>query len=298
MLTRRVEGSARFTRHDAIRLAVAAALLVAGLTAILVADDLPRGVDLAVGDVATAEVRAPRTIEFSSEVETEAAREAARAAVLPQYDFTADTTAAIALRQLDELARSIGPLDGIFALPLTPASREISLASQLIWLSDEARTTLEGLDAEGWAAVAAEATRVLSLVQRTEVRDADLERVRATLSDRVAQSFAAPERVLVSEIISPFLAPNSSFSQELTDAARDAAAAAVAPVRYDITQGEILLRPGQRVAEADLARLEAFGLTDVQLDLARIAGWLLLAALVVVLYLAWLFRFRQELWHR
>ena len=298
MLTRAVDRPARFTRHDAVRLLVAAALLVGGLTVILVADDLPRGVDLVVGDVAAAEVRAPRTIEFSSKVETEAARQAARDAVPPQYDFTADTTATIARRQLDSLAAALGPLDSIFALPLAPASREIALASQLVWLGDDARKTLEGLDAEEWSAVAAEAARVLSLVQRTEIRDADLEGVRATLYDRVAQSLAAPERTLVAEIVSPLLAPNSTYSQELTDAARAAAAAAVAPVRYDITQGEVLLRPGQRVSAVDLARLEAFGLTDVQLDVSRIAGWFLLAALVVVLYLAWLFGFRQELWHR
>jgi cyclic-di-AMP phosphodiesterase PgpH len=298
MLTRRTDRPARFTRRDALRLGVAAALLIAGLTVILVADDLPRGIDLAVGDVATTEVRAPRTIEFSSEVETEAARQAARNDVPPQYSFAADTTAAIARRQLDALAEAIGPLDGIFDLVLSPASRQIALGSQLVWLSEDARATLESLDAEQWSALAAEATRVLSLVQRTEIRDADLESVRATLTDRVAQSFPAAERALVAEIVSPFLAPNSSYSQELTDAAQAAAAAAVAPVRYDITQGEVLLRPGQRVGEVDLARLQAFGLTEAQLDVARIAGWFLLAALVVVLYLAWLFRFRQELWHR
>jgi hypothetical protein len=298
MLSRHLDRGPGFTRRDAIRLAVAAALLVGGLTVILVVDDLPRGVDLAVGDVATTEVRAPRTIEFSSEVETEAARQAARDAVPPQYDFAAERTAAIARRQLDDLAAAIGPLDAIFELPLAPPSREIALASQLVWLSEEARQTLEGLDLDGWSAIAAEATRVLSLVQRTEIRDADLEGVRAALGDLVAQSFAPPERALVTEIVLPFLAPNSSYSAELTDAAREAAAAAVVPIRYDITQGEVLLRPGQRVSAADLARLEAFGLTDVQLDVSRIAGWLLLAVLVVVLYLAWLFRFRRELWHR
>ena len=217
MLSRSLDRATQFTRRDALRLGVAAVLLVAGLTAILVADDLPRGVDLTVGDIAAAEVRAPRKMEFSSEVETEAARVAAAAAVPPQYSFAADTTAAIALRQLDALAGAIGPLDAVFALELSPASRQVALAGQLPWLSRDARRTLESLGREEWSALAAEATRVLGLVQRTEIRDADLETVRAALGDRVAQSFDASERALVAEIVSPFLAPNSSYSQALTD---------------------------------------------------------------------------------
>ena len=298
MLSRRLDRAAQFTRRDAVRLGVAAVLLVAGLTAILAIDDLPRGVDLAAGDVAAQEVRAPRTIDFASDVETAAARQEARDAVPPQYDFAAARSATIARRQLDALAEAIGPLDILFAQEMPPDARRIALSVHLPWLSEGARRTLEGLDPDAWSAVAAEATRVLGLVQRTEVRDADLEGVRVELEDRVAQTFSDRERALVAGIVSSFLAPNSSYSQELTDAARDAAAAAVTPVRYQVTQGEILLRPGQRVTELDLARLESFGLTEARLDVARIAGWFLLAALVVILYLAWLFRFRQELWHR
>ena len=298
MLSRRPDRATRFTRHDALRLAVAAALLVAGLTAILAVDDLPRGVDLAVGDVVSQEVRAPRSIDFPSEVETEAARQAARDAVPPQYDFAAERSAAIARRQLNALEKALEPVDAVFAQELPVSSREIVLAAQLPWLTADARRTLVGLTADGWAAVAAEAARVLGILQRTEIRDADLEDVRGQLGDRVAATFADPERALVTGIVSPLLAPNSSYSQELTDAARDAAAAAVIPVRYRISQGEILLLPGQRVTELDLARLEALGMTEARLDVARLGGWFLLAVVVVILYLAWLFRFRQELWHR
>jgi len=298
MLSRRPDRATRFTRHDALRLAVAAALLVAGLTAILAIDDLPRGVDLAVGDVVSQEVRAPRSIDFPSEVETEAARQAARDAVPPQYDFAAERSAAIARRQLNALEKALEPVDAVFAQELPVSSREIVLAAQLPWLTADARRTLVGLTADGWAAVAAEAARVLGILQRTEIRDADLEDVRGQLGDRVAATFADPERALVTGIVSPLLAPNSSYSQELTDAARDAAAAAVIPVRYRISQGEILLLPGQRVTELDLARLEALGMTEARLDVARLGGWFLLAVVVVILYLAWLFRFRQELWHR
>jgi hypothetical protein len=61
MLSRRLDRVTAFTRRDAVRLVVAAALLITGLAAVLSIDDLPNAVNLQVGDLATADVRAPRT---------------------------------------------------------------------------------------------------------------------------------------------------------------------------------------------------------------------------------------------
>jgi hypothetical protein len=55
---------------------------------------------------------------------------------------------------------------------------------------------------------------------------------------------------------------------------------------------------GRKVTLLEIAKLEAFWLTEARLDVARLAGWFLLAVLVVVLLFAWTWRYRQELWHR
>ena len=115
MLSRRLDRVAAFTRRDAVRLVVAAALLIAGLTAILAIDDLPSAVDLQVGDLAPADVGAPRTIVFTSDIETEAARQAARDGVAPQYDYRAETAATLTSRQLGALAETLAPVDAAFA---------------------------------------------------------------------------------------------------------------------------------------------------------------------------------------
>ena len=298
MLSRRLDRVAAFTRRDAVRLAVAAALLITGLTAVLAIDDLPTAVDLQVGDLAPADVAAPRTLLFTSEIETEAARQAARDAIAPQYNYRAETAAALTSRQLGVLAEMLAPVDAAFDPAVTPEERAAILAEQPPDLSPAARATLQGLAPERWALVGAEAARVLGLVQRAELRDAELEVVRRNLGERFSAALTDEERVLATELVAPLLVPNATYSETLTEAARSAAADAVEPVAYTIRQGELIVEAGRQVTELEIAKLETFGLTEASLDVARVTGWFLLSTLVVVLLLAWIWRYRQELWHR
>jgi len=298
VLSRRLDRVAAFTRRDAVRLAVAAVLLVTGLTAVLSIDDLPRAVDLQVGDLAPTDVRAPRTIVFTSDIETGQARQAARDAVPPQYDYKAETAAAVTRQQLDALATALAPVDAAFAPSVPAEERTVALEGALPGLSVDERRVLEALAPERWALVGAEARRVLGLVQREPLRDAELESVRRNLGERFSAALTDDERGLAIAIVSPLLVPNATYSEALTQAARDAAAAAVAPISYTIRQDEVIVQAGRQVTPLEIAKLEAFGLTEARLDLARLAGWLLLATLVVVLLLAWTWRYRQELWHR
>ncbi len=298
MLSRRLDRVTAFTRRDAVRLVVAAALLVTGLTAVLAMNDLPTAVDLDVGDLAPADVAAPRTIVFASEIETEAAREAAREAVPPQYNYRAETAANLTNRQLGVLAETLAPVDAAFDPAVTPEDRQVVLAEHPPDLTPPARATLQALAPERWALVGAEAARVLGLVQRAELRDAELEAVRRNLGERFSAALTDDERRLATEIVAPLLVPNATYSEALTSAARDAAAEAVEPVSYTIRQGELIVEAGRQVTALEIAKLEAFSLTEAKLDVARVAGWFLLATLVVVLLLAWIWRYRQELWHR
>ena len=298
MLSRRLDQVAAFTRRDAVRLVVASALLITGLTAVLSMNDLPSAVDLQVGDLAPADVPAPRTILFTSEFETAEARQAARDAVPPQYDYRAETAATLTSRQLGVLAAALAPVDAAFDPAVTPEERAAVLAEQPPDLSPDARATLQALAPERWALVGAEAARVLGLVQRAELRDADLEAVRRNLGERFSAALTDAERELATEIVAPLLVPNATYSEALHEAARDAAEAAVEPISYTIRQGELIVQAGLQVTPLEVEKLEAFSLTEATLDVARVAGWFLLATLVVVLLLAWTWRYRQELWHR
>src|SRR5664280_899621 len=278
MLSRRFDRVTRFTRRDAVRLAVATIVLVGGLTAILSIGDLPQAYNLQEGSVAPVQIRAPRAIQFESTVQTAQARQAASDAIGPQYDFRADTASSLAQRQLAALATALAPVDAAFAGPLTQDQRSLALAGTLPGVSVAARKTLDAMAADRWSLVAAETTRVLGVLFSVQMTD--------------------DERGLATEIVDPLLVPNSTYSAALTAEARQAAADAVTPVQVAVAKGEVVVDAGKRVDAADIEKLAALGLTEARLDIARIAGWFLLAGLVVILYLAWLWRYRQELWHR
>ena len=299
MLTSRAPALVRFTRSDASRLTIAAVVLILAITAILGVDILPdEPLDVNAGELAPQDIVAPRAIDFVSVVQTSDARAAARASVEPQYDFTSENAIAIAEEQQFAFEDRVVRVDTTFAADLTPEARRSFLEAAGQDLSEVARTTLVGLGPARWAAVRTEAARVLDATLRTELRDTQVAEARTGLSRRMAGGLDEPERMLAAELISPLLVPNSSFSPELTAQARDRAAEAVEDVRVQILQGEVIVRQGTRIDAAQIEQIDALGLSEEAPDVASFAGWLLLAVLVVVMLLSWIWRFRPKLWHR
>ena len=156
----------------------------------------------------------------------------------------------------------------------------------------------QSLDATRWATIRDEAARVLGARERTEIRDTELIEERSLLPTRFPLPWTAGEKQLASELVAPFIVPNSSYGEALTAAARTEASQAVEPVTVSIAQNAVVVPAGAQVSELDVEALTALGLDARGLDLVRGAGWLLLSALIVLLLLAWIWRFRRELWHR
>jgi putative nucleotidyltransferase with HDIG domain len=299
MLTQRAPVLARFTRNDATRLGIATGILVLVLTAILGASTLTQEtLQLQVGDLAPRDIVAQRALDFESQVRTADAREAARAADQPQYDFTTDKAIAIAAEQQLAFDNKTRPIDTAFETKLTPAERSSLLTTSVPTLSTDARNTLLGLDAARWAEVRAEAARVLDATLRTELRDTEVAEARTRLAGRLAGGLNEAERMLAAELISPLVKPNSSFSEDQTNEARNGAAAAVKPVRVQVRQGQVIARAGEPLAATDIEMIDALGMSRSSADVTSLAGWFLLAVLVVGMLLAWIWRFRSTLWHR
>ena len=300
MLPQRAPVLTRFTRNDASRAAVAATVLILILTAILAVDLLPSApVDYRVGELVREDIAAPKAISFTSSTLTDQARTAARAGVPLQFDFTADKAIAIANEQANAFNDRVRRVDTAFATDLKAAERIALLQTAVPGLSDTTQATLEKIDAPRWAAIRTEAARVLDATERTELRDTQAAETRATIESRMGGDLDEAERMLAAEIIRPLIVANSSFSQTLTDQAKDRAAENVQPVEVDIAQGEVVVRNGTPLTAADLEAIQALGLgQDAPLDVTTLAGWFLLAVLAVTILLAWIWRFRPLLWHR
>lgn len=299
MLTQRAPALARFTRNDATRFGIATVVLVVAMTAILGVDFLPQeALRLRAGQLAPRDVVAPRAITFPSDVRTTEAREAARTAVPPQYDYTSDKAIAIAAEQQLAFDTRVDRVDSAFDLELTTEERKSFLETAVPNLTDSSRATLIELSRARWEALRAEGSRILFFTLSAELRDTDVELTRADLAGRMGGDLTEAERMLAAELIRPLVVPNSSFSNEAWQTARAAAAAAVDPVEVTIVQNQVIARTGEPLDAADIETIDALGLGEATVDAASLGGWFLLALLTVGMLLTWIWRFRPALWHR
>ena len=284
-------------RRELARVVTAMFSLIVVMTLALGVELTP-GLDLQVGQLAQTDIRAPRALTYTNELLTNQAREDARLAVPPQYDYTSERAITIAREQSDAFTRRVTSLDTAYSPETSEEDRQALLDSALPGLTDDARTLLLGLDPERWAPLRTEAARVLDSLERSELRDTQVAETRLRLSAQMAGGLSNDERALAAELIAPLLVPNSSYSATLTQQEQDRQAAAVQPVVEEILQDQIIVRGGTQVTEVDLARLQALGLDEQQADLAAFGGWLLLSGLMVALLIAWLRMFRPSYWHR
>src|SRR5437867_3441593 len=206
---RRPDIASTFTRRDVARLTIRAGLLVAALTAIFALDLLPQRLDIQVGDVASADIVAPRAASYVSDIQTKDDKDKASAAVAPVYDYGAEKAIGIAKVQLAAFERRVAPVDEAFDETVKVDARKAVLQNAIPSLSEAARSTLMALTEDRWTAIRAEGSRVVDATERDE-----------------------------------------------------------------------------------------FGLREARPAVARLGGWLVLSTLVVAILLAWVWRFRQELWHR
>src|SRR5918993_692203 len=299
MLARTTDSANQFTRRDAGRLVLASVLLVVAMSFILGLDFLPAQTLLEVGRPAPANVEAPRTESYVSEVLTEREREAARAAVEFKYDYTIAAGASVAAAQLRELERMVAPIDAAFAEGIGEEDRVAILEEVLAGeIGEDDRGTLVGLTAERWEAIRSESQRVLDTVERSELRDTEVAFIRDSIEDRFAGDLTGAETALGAALIRDLVIPNSSFSQELTEQERNRAEEGVESVTKEWQRGETIVRSGDRVDEVAWEAIEWFRLNEGGLDVTRLVGFVVLSMLAIGLLLTWIWRFRREFWHR
>ncbi len=289
---------AAFTRRDAVRLSVSAAILVAALTAILSIDIIPAAYHVSVGDIAPSAITAPRTVTFVSTILTTQAQDAAVQAVPPQYDYTTQKGDLAAAKQAAEFDKLVAPVDAAFGAVLSEQARKAALAGALPSLSKTAMATLQGLDMASWTTLRDEMRSVLVTTQQAEVRDSELDAARLALPEALPPGVPVDQRALAGDIIEPLLVANSSYDAAATQAARAQALQDTQPVTVTVKQGEVIVDQGHMISPTDMEKVQALGLENPQPDLAKLAGWFLLAVLVVALLLGWVWRYRPELWHR
>ena len=283
------------------RLVAVMVLVGVALFAILAVDLVPDSVSLEVGDVATEDIQAPRSVSFVSASETEAARAEAEAAVAPVY-LEIGPQADIRSRQLTSYDAEVAAIAAVLAErdagTLSPADVQTRLEAAAPSLRASQVALVAGLPTPRWQAIAAEGRRVLDQAQAGELREDALAEARQTAREAVSVDLAPDERELSGDLAAAHIAANLAYSPEATSVARQAARADVDPVRVTVQRSEAVVRAGDPISTLDYEKLTELGLTEPAGDLLPLVGNGLLAALLAVLLVGFLWRFQPAIWHR
>ena len=222
---------------------------------------LPAVVPLTPGDVSPSDFQAPQTLEYISEVRTEEARRAAESSVAHVY---APPDPSLARGQIERLRAA---LEYIALVREDENSTPEQKAADIAALKDVKLepATIESIltmPATRWDAIQQEALSVLERVMRPDIRENELEDARRSVPSLVSLALNEEQALLVADLVTAFVVPNSVFSEEMTEAARKAAREAVEPVIQEYKSGEIIVLRGQIISPAEFEALQRFGLIE------------------------------------
>ena len=273
-----------------IRLLQIVLLAVAGM-ATFVALTTPIGLrtaapPLSEGSVAPYTLLAPEDIEYISAIRTEEARQAAEFAVSPIYT---QPDSAIAREQINRLTTTLQLVTSIRDdTGMGYEDKKTSLGALSDVRLDPA--TVEyvlSISSTRWVSVEEEALRVLEQVMRRSVHDDDVDTAKQNIPSLVSLTFSEQQVKLIAQLTTPFVVPNSLYSEELTQAARQKARDAVKPVVQSYKQGEMVVPAGAVITPADMEALQQLGMIQTGQrieDMLGAAMVTILSALFVPLY--------------
>src|SRR5260221_7223496 len=212
------------------------------------------GVTLAVGQVASSDILAPRSLTYDSDVLTRLARQTASDAIREIYDPPNPSI----LRQQIQLARHT--LDYINNIRhdgyASTAQQTVDLeAINTLRLTDDMTGRLLGASDESWKAIDAEVMSLLERAMRGEVREDNLKDIYANLPNLVGVEIDDSLSGLITAMVRDLIKPNTFPNEERTREARKAAAGAVNVETRTFAQGQIVVRAGTIVTEADMDAL-------------------------------------------
>jgi len=242
---------------------------------------------LEIGEVASEEILAPYNISYISEIRTDQLRNAASRNV-PSI-FTPPNTS-VARRQLERLRGTLAFSTSVRVDEHASIDQKAADLAVLedITLSEETSLNILSLSDARWQAIQQEAIVVLEQVMRNTIREDRVDNALRSVPALVSLELPEDQAVIVAELVSGFVVPNSFYSEELTEAARDQAQEAIEPNTHSYVMGETVIPRGKVVTPTDLEALMQYGLVQPEIrwqDIASAASLVLLMAIMLLLYL-------------
>jgi putative nucleotidyltransferase with HDIG domain len=270
------------------RLYLFAFLLTLGMTLILSFNVVwSSQVTAVVNEPAPADIFAPRSISYTSQILTDAARENARNSIPNVYtplDFS------IGREQLASVNAIFAFIETVRADTLaTAAEKAVYLqAIEDIQVNEEVALDLIALSQVDYESVKSEILGIVDDLMREEIRASNLSDFQAAARRQASLGLSPAQSSIVTSLTYQFIVPTVFPDDESTSAAREAAAEAVQPVVRNVAQDQRIVRAGELVTAEDMELLGQLGLLRRDVDWRTVlSGFLASLVSVVLIVLYW-----------
>jgi putative nucleotidyltransferase with HDIG domain len=272
-------------------------LLSLGIVLIaLLAWQLPYGSRLLLesGEIAPFTVVAPQRLTFESQVLTERARERAAQQAPEQYDVQE----AIMRRQQVTLAReSLAQVTEIRQhVDDTLVDRTNDLmAIEALSIDAETGVQILSLSDEQWAQTVREVPISLDRAMRVEIREATIAQARRNVPSLISSALDDVSSDVAIQLVRNLIQPNSFYNAEQTAAVQADARAAVAPQFVTLTEGETVIRSGDKATEEQAEALAILSELQSEWDFWTVVRSMVFGGLVLTVTIGALLRVRRRL---
>jgi cyclic-di-AMP phosphodiesterase PgpH len=221
----------------------------------------PFAFQLNIGEVSQQDIQAPFALSYTSEVMTEQLRDEAEVRVSPVY-LQIDPT--IARQQMESLRATFSFIATVRADAFASPEQKLADLSALenIQLSREEAERILLMSDGRWFSVQEESFSVLEQVMRNTIREGQAKDAQRNLPTLISFTLPQDQAQIVIALVSPFVAPNSLYSDDLTGLARREARERIEPVTRTYVSGETIVRRGQIITPATWEALSEFGLIE------------------------------------
>lgn len=246
---------------------------------------------LTVGEVSPADIRAPVSIEYISETDTEEARLQAERRIADVYE----PVRRVRSEQVDRARAIFALIDGQRADNSLTAEQKSAAILELpdVQLEGADIAAILSLDDEAWERVKVEAPGALNVILLGEIRDTTLVAARRRVPSYIDlrdDTEAAVTIALVRALLKPNMLPN----EERTQAARDEARNAVAPQTGQYAAGEIIVRAGDVLTARHIEALDKLDLYQPGLDWWRVGSAFLISIALAAIFGLYIVRAGSE----
>lgn len=264
----------------------------------LLAWQLPYGsrLQLTPGQIAPFSVVAPEPITYESEVLTARARDRAAQQVQDQYDVQEAAlrrqVVATAREALAEVAEIRQHIDDTLVrqtndlMAIEPLGIDAETVVQVLSLSDEQ-----------WAQVAREVPVVLDRAMRSEIRETTINQARRNVPGMLSGALDDVSSDVAIQLVRNLIQPNSFFNAERTATLRNEARAAVPLQFVTLTEGETVIRSGDKATEEQAEALAVLSHLQTEWDFWTVVRSAIFGAVLLAVTLVALLRVRRGLRH-